>query len=108
MADRFGASLYFHHSWDNWQQQAMQPFSNIRSHVLLEEATELGNVSDMFLPLLKPEVIQTIVNSVPGEWLTENGSAEEMREVYVSFLNQRIRNFEIFINEAWHARSTSF
>lgn len=104
----FGAALYFHHSWDNWQQQALQPFANIRSHVLLEEASELGNVSDLFLPLLTPDLIRTVVNSVPDEWLTENGTAKEMREVYVDFLNQRIQNSEIFINEAWHARSTSF
>ena len=30
-----GASLYFHHSWTNWQKQALVPFVQIKDHVLL-------------------------------------------------------------------------
>src|SRR5689334_8603808 len=37
-----GAALYFHHSWDNWQEQATRPFVQIKDHVLLPWATELN------------------------------------------------------------------
>jgi len=34
-----GASLYFHHSWDNWEEQSVKPFVQIKDHVLLKNAT---------------------------------------------------------------------
>ena len=30
-----GASLYFHHSWNNWDEYAQKPFSQVKDHVLL-------------------------------------------------------------------------
>ena len=29
-----GASLYFHHSWENWEKHAVSPFTYIKNHVL--------------------------------------------------------------------------
>ena len=101
----FGASLYFHHSWDNWQQQALQPFTNIKSHVFLRQASKLPEVNEQFTAMLTPGVIENIVNLVPDTWLYENGSPAEMREVYNQFLNQRIASSLVFLNEAQHARA---
>ena len=39
-----GACLYFHHSWDNWEQHAKSPFSLIKDHVLLPQASLLAEV----------------------------------------------------------------
>src|SRR5689334_5178361 len=39
-----GASLYFHHSWDNWQEQAKRPFVQVKDHVLLPQADGLEKV----------------------------------------------------------------
>ena len=36
-----GACLYFHHNPQNWQEQALRPFTLIKDHVLLKQATEL-------------------------------------------------------------------
>jgi hypothetical protein len=36
-----GASLYFHHSWNQWEEQATRPFTQVKDHVLLSRATEL-------------------------------------------------------------------
>src|ERR1041384_4331395 len=36
-----GASLYFHHSWDNRKEAANRPFVQIKDHVLLPKAGEL-------------------------------------------------------------------
>jgi hypothetical protein len=101
----FGASLYFHHGWDNWEQQALQPFSNIKSHVLLPQAGKLQEVDDEFRPLLTPAVMEDVVHLIPDDWLHENGSPAEMRQVYMEFLNRRIASSHVFVNEAQHARA---
>src|SRR5580698_11611167 len=41
-----GAALYFHHSWDNWKEQAVRPFLQVKDHVLLSRATELELVDE--------------------------------------------------------------
>lgn len=102
----FGASLYFHHSWDNWKQQSQQAFNNIKSHVLLAQATQLEEVDKEFKSILTPDKIEAIINLIPDAWLYENGSPAEMRAVYNQFLNQRIASSFIFVNEAQHARTT--
>ncbi|MGB8193705.1 MAG: HipA family kinase [Chitinophagaceae bacterium] len=102
----FGASLYFHHSWSNWEQQALQPFANIKSHVFLAQATELDEADKLFTAILTPDVIKKIIDLIPDSWLYENGSASEMRQVYNEFLNRRIASSFIFVNEAKHARTT--
>src|SRR5215218_7217714 len=65
-----GASPYFHHSWQNWEEQSRRPFAPIKDHVLLPRASELDAVDAEFRQLLTPERIQAIVSLVPDEWLT--------------------------------------
>ena len=104
-----GASLYFHHSWHNWQEQAKRPFAQIRDHVLLQRANDLEAVDAEFKALLTPEVITEIVSLVPDEWLVDApfDSKTEHRAAYVEFLNTRIAHSSIFVNEAQQARETS-
>ncbi len=102
-----GAALYFHHSWQNWQEQAVRPFVNVKDHVLLKLATELEQSDKTAKEILTPERIRSIVALVPDEWLleeSENGSAEELREVYTQFLITRIDSSNIFVKEAQDAR----
>lgn len=102
-----GASLYFHHSWDNWQEQAIKPFVMIKDHVLLPMASNLNNMHDEMLKRITPEVIQNIVHAIPETWLTNTNvglPANEVREVYHQFLTTRLANSSIFLNEANHAR----
>ena len=47
-----GASLYFHHSWQNWEEQAEKPFTLIKDHVLLAHASELELVDKQLKTLL--------------------------------------------------------
>jgi len=104
-----GASLYFHHSWDNWAQQSQSPFSSIKNHVLLPQATELEVVDAEFRQKLTPKRIQEIVALVPDEWLSDESttqSAEERRQVYIQFLEARLAASEIFVKEAQNARKT--
>ena len=101
-----GASLYFHHSWDNWEQQAQRPFTAIKDHVLLPWATELEEVDADFKAVLTPERIRDIVSLVPDEWLMDESTPmtpAERREVYTQFLVTRLAASEIFVKEAQNA-----
>jgi hypothetical protein len=104
-----GASLYFHHTWDDWEEQSVKPFILIKDHVLLPLATELKLADEKMRALLSPAVIRDVLSLVPVEWLDENGSngtAEQNREVYYRFLTNRINQSTIFVNEALHARES--
>ena len=96
-----GASLYFHHSWHNWQEQAVRPFVLVKDHVLLAQATELEAVDAELRELFTSEIISDIVNLLPDEWLNE----DDQRSSYAEFLNARIANSSIFLKEAQNARA---
>ena len=101
-----GASLYFHHSWQNWEEQASRPFALIKDHVLLPLATELDLVDAEFRALLTPDLIRSVVALIPDQWLTEStfDSPAAQRTAYARFLEIRIANSEIFVKEAQNAR----
>jgi hypothetical protein len=101
-----GAALYFHHSWDNWQEQSTRPFKQVKDHVLLPWATELDKVEESFKAVLTEQVISGIVSTIPEEWLTfrPDDATEDNRTVYQQFLSNRITHSAIFLKEAQHAR----
>jgi hypothetical protein len=102
-----GACLYFHHSWNNWEQHAKSPFALIKDHVLLPQASLLKEVDAEYKALLTPEILEEIVNTIPLEWLEWEDSdetPEALRKVYLQFLQTRLNNSEIFVNQAQNAR----
>ncbi|WP_210490633.1 HipA family kinase [Rufibacter aurantiacus] len=102
-----GAAFYFHHSWQNWLEQAKRPFAQAKDHVLLPQATELEAVDAEFKAILTPEVIQSIVSLIPEDWLTGDSpfaTPEEHRQAYAQFLETRLAHTETFVKEAQHAR----
>ena len=111
-----GASLYFHHSWDNWEEQSQRPFVQVKDHVLLPYASELAAVDKQFKTILDDKIIQDIVSLIPDEWLivpssyedgdTVEESPDDRRQVYAQFLSKRVASSEIFVTEAQHARET--
>ncbi|HEY6914562.1 MAG TPA: HipA family kinase [Paludibacter sp.] len=104
-----GATLYFHHTWINWEKSALSPFPLIKDHVLLPFADKLEEVNAEIKQVLTPEVIRDIVNMIPDEWAanSEQGlSVYEIREVYYQFLLRRLENSDNFLNEALNARKT--
>ena len=104
-----GASLFFHHSWDNAAAQAIKPFTYVKDHVLLPLACNLQIVNDDFIKILTPQKLIDIVGLIPDEWLLEDApfkKISEHREAYAHFLINRLANTEIFLNEAIHARET--
>lgn len=102
-----GAALYFHHSWQNWKEQAEKPFALVKDHVLLRYASALDAVNKDFKPLLTEAKIREIVNAIPDSWLLVDSpfeTVEEHREAYAYYLNTRIAHSENFVKEAQHAR----
>ena len=102
-----GAAFYFHHAWQNVEEQARRPFTQIKDHVLLPQASELTAVDAEYRAVLTPERIRAIVALIPDEWLMGDSpfaSAEEHRQAYVQFLETRLAASEIFVDAAQHAR----
>lgn len=103
-----GSVLYFHHSWDNWEKQSLNPFPLIKDHVLLPFADRLEEVDAEYRKRLTPEKIEKIVRLIPDEWLDwgEGESPETIRNIYYRFLTNRLAHSELFVKEAQHARKT--
>jgi hypothetical protein len=103
----FGASLYFHHSWNNWKAQAEKPFAQAKDHVLLPFASMLDEAHIACKNALSKELIEKIIALIPDEWLDDETafqSVEEHRKAYVYFLETRLTHSANFVNDAKHAR----
>lgn len=102
-----GASLYFHHSWVNYEKYAVSPFPQIKDHVLLPYASELESGDKEFRAILTDEKIREITNLLPNDWLNWGGeeeSPEEIKNVYYNFLTERIHHSDLFVKAAQDAR----
>jgi hypothetical protein len=66
--------LYFHHSWQTFEEQAKRPFALIKDHVLLSQAAKLDEVDATFRKVLTRESLASIVSLVPDEWLTDDST----------------------------------
>jgi hypothetical protein len=104
-----GAALYFHHTWQDWEQQALKPFTRIKDHVMLHKASELEPVDAAFKAILTPERIQGIVSLIPDSWLEGEShfeSIEAHRQAYAQFLEARVAHSSVFVNDARHVRES--
>lgn len=103
-----GACLYFHHSWQNWEEQATRPFTLVKDHVLLAQASELEAVDAAFKQVLTEDRIRTITALIPDEWLTTTESPFETaaahREAYTHFLITRLAHTANLVKAAQDAR----
>ena len=103
-----GAALYFHHSWNDLDNAA-KPFPMIRDHVFLPLATELEKVNETLREKLSTSTIQSIVDSVPQDWLAGDSTFESTdanRDAYRIFLEERLKHADQFIKEALYARKS--
>ena len=99
-----GASLYFHHSPENWEEQAIKPFVQIKDHVLLSKANALEAVNQEMQNTITPEVLNDIIALIPEFWLATDVSISS--DLYRNFLFKRLENTQIFVSEAENARKT--
>jgi hypothetical protein len=101
-----GASLYFHHSWTDWDVRK-RPFPKIKDHVLLPSASALHEVNESCKLALAESLIATILEQVPDDWLDDHAfeSPAEQRGAYHKFLVNRIADADFFVDEANYARA---
>src|ERR1700728_1727146 len=103
-----GAALYFHHAWNHRDQHAGNPFALIKDHVLLKQATALGEADARMTSLLTPDKLADIVSSIPDSWLADDpGFAGKgaQREAYLNYFTLRLQFSAIFVQEAIRARA---
>lgn len=96
-----GAALYFHHNWSKFAENAENPFSQIKDHILLPFAGDFEEADDLFSRKLTPDILEKIVGLIPAEWLTDTDS----RTVYLDFLIKRLEAPRNFVREATDART---
>lgn len=104
-----GATLYFHHSFTNWEQSTATPFAMIKDHVLLPQASQLDEANIKLKALLTDDVLQHMVNLIPDTWLDWEGYEESpnaLRQVYFQFLSTRLTHADLFTKTAQDARQT--
>ena len=102
-----GASLYFHHTWDDYLNKSRQHFAPIKDHVLLPLASEIAVADELFTPLLTREKLGEIAALIPDEWLGDVPlftSIEEHRAAYVDYLCRRLEEPRDWAKEAINAR----
>jgi hypothetical protein len=88
-----GATLIFHHSWDDYLERARAPYKQLREHVLLPWATGLREADAELAPKLTSETIARVVALIPDEWLGDEprfASIGEHRNGYRDFLLARL------------------
>ncbi|MDM8530743.1 hypothetical protein QUF63_06180 [Anaerolineales bacterium HSG25] len=109
-----GASLYFHHSWDDYLSRSETPFKLIKDHVLLPLATEIETADTLARQKLSEAVLQEIVDLIPAEWLdggeaftaqSEFASHADYRQAYVAYLTHRLQHADNFVQEAQDAQA---
>ncbi|HYF68876.1 MAG TPA: HipA family kinase [Ohtaekwangia sp.] len=102
-----GASLYFHHSWNDWQNP-QRTFPQVKDHVLLSKAAELENVDAEFRRILTADTIQRVMALIPTTWLEDDhpfDSIEQHRQAYTQFVNSRVKHSDFFVKESQYARA---
>lgn len=103
-----GASLYFHHSWQDWEGAARRTFPAIREHVLLDRASELPQAAEIIRQAWDQATIARVVAALPEEWLLQDedplGPAEK-RAAYRDFLRLRLEQLDTLTQQAIDARN---
>jgi hypothetical protein len=94
-----GASLYFHHDWQNLEKKALSPFAPVRDHVLLRWASEIAAADAALRPRLSEALFTEIVAQIPDAWLPD-----DRRQGYITYLTTRLANSAVFVGEAVRAR----
>jgi hypothetical protein len=99
----FGACLYFHHAWNNWKDYIVNPFNQIKDHVLLPFAGLLNEADNDMRKVITNELIEEICDAIPNELLKYPDltlSPDEIRMVYKTFLTERLIHSDLFMNNA--------
>jgi hypothetical protein len=103
-----GASLYFHHTWQNYLERSQQSFIAIKQHVLIRFATVIAAIDAGLAARLNGEVLPEILALTPDEWLNDASdfaTTAEARAAYLRYLTQRLQSPRQFAEEAARAHA---
>lgn len=115
-----GASLYFHHSGKDPKEAAKDPFPYIKNHIMLPYASRIEEADILMRQAITPRTLGKIVDLIPDEWLEDQPSlgvvgddflindarpvnektADEKREIYKTFLTNRLADTRPFVAQA--------
>jgi hypothetical protein len=98
-----GAALYFHHDWSDHLARSVQPFAQIKNHVLLPFASRIAEVDESMRAALTEQIIADVVAQIPDAWLDDGApfaDAREHRAAYVDYLVRRLQAPRAFVAEA--------
>jgi hypothetical protein len=102
-----GASMYFHHDWENWRNHLTRTFPHIKDHVLLPQATKLKEAAEKTRQFLNQDKVAEIISNIPEDWLISESNAlspSEMRTAYAEFINAKLAMIDSLVKEAADAR----
>ena len=103
-----GASLYFHHTWDDYQERSGLGFSQVSKHVLLPWASELAAIDAVMAERLTPEAVEAVIEAIPESWLGDVPlfpTVGEHRAAYRQYLQRRLEPPRKWVEEAINARA---
>lgn len=103
-----GASLYFHHAWDDAEAQSRSAFAAISQHALLPWASGIRQAGARLTPALTPAAIASVLAQIPDDWLAGEprfGSPAEHRAAYAAYFSRRLEAAPLFVEEAERARA---
>ena len=96
-----GASLYFHHAWDDGTMaRSRGAFAAIRDHVLLPWASRLEEVDGELVAMITAAALEPILELIPAEWL-----GDVPREAYRDWLLARVEAPRAWVEEGVRARA---
>lgn len=104
-----GASLMFHHSWNDPVKSALSPFPYIKTHALLPKASSIMEIDKLMRQKITPRTLSHIVDMIPDElldWEDVDMSPDQIRDSYRLFLIERLKNSKIFSKYADDVRQT--
>ena len=103
-----GAALYFHHSWHNHVERAVDTFPMIKDHVLLQFAGSIQAAGARLGERITKDIIAKTVALVPDAWLQGDGtfdSPDGFRAAYIQYLTRRLQPPQLFTEESIRARA---
>ena len=106
-----GATLIFHHNWDDYLVRSRSLDQQVRHHVLLRWATEIGEVDESLAAKLTPDAIAGVIDLIPASWLGDEprfSSIDEHRAAYREYLTRRLQSPREWMEDAAGARTLRF
>ena len=103
-----GASLYFHHRWEGWEERVDSRFPQIQDHVLLHLASGLQEADERLRPIFTREKLTEAAAQIPASWLGDDdlfAGVRDHRNAYIDYLERRLDGSRPWLDEAIEAKA---